>query len=85
MKSIISKTESWAPPQMSLDQMLAASESEEDAMAAAAVFMGEKLGAGVSRSTNDLEPAVKGGQLAGGQRWGWRPCDVTWRGDGGVI
>ena len=30
---------------MSLDQMLAASESEEDAMAAAAVFMGEKLGA----------------------------------------
>ena len=45
MKSIISKTESWAPPQMSLDQMLAASESEEDAMAAAAVFMGEKLGA----------------------------------------
>ena len=45
MKSIISKTESWDPPQMSLDQMLAASESEEDAMAAAAVFMGEKLGA----------------------------------------
>ena len=47
MRSIIRKVESWAPPAKSLsfDQMFELSDSKEDAMAAAAVFMSKKLGA----------------------------------------
>ena len=45
MQSIIRTVESWAPPSMSLEQMLQLSGSKEDTMAASAVFTSEKLSA----------------------------------------